>query len=91
MNYSEQQLLQIEKLSALYMTITDIAMLINVNTETLREDIGCKQSEVHCAYLRGKATSKLTLRKQEMKLAMVGSPLALENCRISLLVMEDDE
>ena len=34
---------------------------------------------------------KLELRKQEIQLAQVGSPLALENARQALIDMEEDE
>ncbi len=43
------------------------------------------------AYHRGKVLSKVQLRSQEMKLAQIGSPLALDNTRKNLLDMEDDE
>lgn len=42
-------------------------------------------------YHRGKAASRVKLLHQEMQLAYVGSPLALENTRNNLLDMEDDE
>ena len=47
--------------------------------------------DVAKAYLRGKASSKVKLHTQEMMLAQVGSPLALENAAKNLLDMEDDE
>ena len=50
-----------------------------------------KGSDVEKAYHRGKVSTKLELRKQEIMLARVGSPLALENSRRALLDMEDDE
>ena len=91
MIYTEVQLRQIEKMASLYMTISDIALIIEVSPETLRSDIAYKNSDVSRAYYKGKASSKLALRSQEMQLAKVGSPLALENCRRNLLAMEDDE
>lgn len=48
-------------------------------------------TDVSKAYRRGKAASKVKLHSQEMMLAQVGSPLALENARDNLLDMEDDE
>ncbi len=91
MTYSTLQLEQIEKMAALYMTITDIATILNVSSEQLRWDISQKESDVSKAYHKGKASLKLALRTQETMLAKVGSPLALENCRKNLLDMEDDE
>lgn len=48
-------------------------------------------TDVSKAYRRDKAASKVKLHSQEMMLAQVGSPLALENARANLLDMEDDE
>lgn len=91
MTYSEENLTMIEKMASLYMSVSDIATIIDVPPETLRRDLSCKGSDVEKAYTRGKVASKLELRKQEMALARVGSPLALENCRKAYLDMEDDE
>lgn len=73
------------------MTVSDIATVIDVYPEQLRRDIKMRQSEVGKAYARDKVASKLKLRKQEMALAQVGSPLALENSRRALIDMEEDE
>lgn len=91
MTYTQTQLEKIEKLAALYMTISDIASLLEINPEELRSDISVVSNKASIAYNKGKATSKLVLRQQEMKLAMVGSPLALATCQRNLLDMEDDE
>ncbi|MBO4723586.1 MAG: hypothetical protein IKT03_05720 [Muribaculaceae bacterium] len=91
MTYSQTDLEKIEKLASLYMTISEIASLIDVPAEQLRRDIAVKNSDANKAYNRGKVSTKLELRKQEIMLARVGSPLALENSRRALLDMEDDE
>lgn len=91
MIYTQEQLVNVEKMASLYMKISDIAFIIGVSPEELRSDIANNFSDVSKAYNRGKASSKVALRAQEMQLAKVGSPLALENCRRNLLDMEDDE
>ena len=91
MNYSETQLSTVEQLASIYMKITDIALIIEVDATVLRQDIDTPSSEVSRAYRKGKALSKVALHQQEMNLAKVGSPLALENARQNLLDMEDDE
>lgn len=91
MEYSEDIVEQVEKYASIYLPISDIAAIIEVPPDVLREDIADKASPVSRAYMRGKAASKVKLRTQEMKLAMIGSPLALENARKNLLDMEDDE
>jgi hypothetical protein len=90
-DYTQEQLEQVEKLSSIYMKITDIALVIEVDPHELRADIANECSEVSRRYRRGKATSKAELLAQEMQLAKVGSPLALQNAHNNLLDMEDDE
>lgn len=91
MNYSEEILNNIENWAQIYLPISDMAALLNIPPEKLREDIRDRSSDVYKAYHRGKIMSKVKLREQEMKLASIGSPLALENTRKNLLDMEDDE
>jgi hypothetical protein len=88
---TEAQLEQVEKLSSIYMKISDIALIIEVEPEQLRAEISNESTEVSRRYRRGKATSKAELLAQEMQLAKVGSPLALQNAHNNLLDMEDDE
>lgn len=91
MDYKPDQLDYVEQLASIYMTITDIALIIEVDPSVLRADIADNLTEVSRRYRKGKALSKVELHKQEMQLAKVGSPLALENARNNLLEMEDDE
>lgn len=91
MDYNAEQLEAVEKLSSVFMKISDIALIIEVDEHALRADINNESSEVSRRYRRGKASSKLKILEQEMSLAQVGSPLALENTRKALLDMEDDE
>ncbi len=89
--YSEEILAQIEQYSSIYLKISDMAVILDVPAEQLREDIADRSTEVSKRYHRGKATSKVKLLHQEMQLAYVGSPLALENAQKNLMDMEDDE
>jgi len=91
MTYTEEQLTQIEKFASIYLKISDMAVILDLPAEQLREDIARKESEVSKRYYRGKASSKVKLLHQEMLLAQVGSPLAIENTHKNLLDMEDDE
>lgn len=91
MEYSPEQLENVQKLASIFMKITDIALIIEVPPEQLRADIQADCTEVARRYKRGKALSKMELLQQEMSLAKVGSPLALENASKNLLNMEDDE
>ena len=91
LEYSEEILAQIEQYSSIYLKISDMAVILDVPAEQLREDIADRSTEVSKRYHRGKATSKVKLLHQEMQLAYVGSPLALENAQRNLMDMEDDE
>ena len=82
---------QIEQYVSIYLKISDMAVMLGISATQLREDIADKSTEVSRRYHRGKAASRVKLRHQEMQLAYVGSPLALENKRNNLLDMEDDE
>ena len=91
MTYSSNVLEQVEKFAAIFLPISDIAMLLDIPTDILRSDIKDRNTDISKAYYRGKATSKVKIHTQEMLLAQVGSPLALENASKNLLDMEDDE
>ncbi len=89
--YSKEVLEQVEQYASIYLKISDMAVIFDVPVEQLREDIADRSTEVSKRYHRGKAASKVKLLHQEMQLAYVGSPLALENAQRNLMDMEDDE
>lgn len=91
MNFSDKELKQIEQMAALYLTVTDIATVLGVQPHELRAELRANGSPAALAYQRGKVSTKVALRKQEMMLAKVGSPLGLESTRAALADMEDDE
>lgn len=91
MNYSETELKQIEQFASIYLKISDMAVILGIPAEVLRSDIADHSTAVSEHYRRGKAASKVKLLAQEMQLAQVGSPLAIENTHRNLLDMEDDE
>jgi IS30 family transposase len=91
MTFTEEELKQIEQMASLYMSISDIATILGVWPEELRRQIKIKGNLVSIAYNKGKTMRKLELRKQEIQLAQVGSPLALEIARQALIDMEEDE
>ena len=68
-----------------------MAVILDIPADVLRFDIADRSTNVSNAHRRGKAASKVKLHSQEMKLAQVGSPLAIENAHRNLLDMEDDE
>ena len=84
MTYTEEQLQQIDQFASIYLRPTDIAVILGVRIEEFKQDI---QDESNPAF----TLSKVQLHQQEMTLAKVGSPLALQTARENLLDMEDDE
>ncbi len=91
LEYTEEMLTQIEQLASIFLPISDMAVILDVHAEKLRMDINNRQTEASKRYFRGKAASKVKLHHQEMQLAYVGSPLALETAQKNLMAMEDDE
>lgn len=91
MELTQDQLKDLEGYASIYLKITDIAVILGVRPDELRNEINLVGSPAYNAYHRGKALSKVELHQQEMTLAKVGSPLALQNARDNLLDMEDDE
>ena len=91
MEYTEDILTKVEQYASIYLKISDMAVILGISPTQLRSDIADRSTEVSKRYHRGKAASRVKLLHQEMQLAYVGSPLALESTRNNLLDMEDDE
>lgn len=91
MVYSKEQLDEIESLAAKFTSIRDIASLMKLDTEVLKQEIKDSSSLVSEYYRRGKATTALKLREQEIELAMLGSPLAVQLATSYLIDMDIDE
>lgn len=91
MTYTHEQLAKIEELAALYIRPSEIAVMLDLHEELFKADIAAADSPARRAYLRGKLSQKLEIRRQMASLARVGSPLALEMSERALLDMEDDE
>ena len=91
MTFSKEDLEQIEKWASIYLPISDMAILMSIPADMLKDEIRNRNTDVSKAYHRGKALSRVKLHHQEMLLAQVGSPLAIENAHRNLLDMEDDE
>lgn len=91
MHYSPEQLEKIKELASQLMRPDHIALLIGADPEELKRKIKHKGSDVYNAYETGKAETILELRKQEIKLALLGSPLAVDMVRRFLVDQEENE
>lgn len=91
MIYTNEQISRIKELAGYLTPISDIAVLMDLDVDELRLDIQNRTSDVSKAYFKGKAESQLTLRQQELELARVGSPLAVQMAAGYMLNMDTDE
>lgn len=91
MNLSLDQIERIRELASLLTPISDIAVLIDVDEDLLRIELSNKNSLARKAYAYSKAKTSLQLRKQEIELANVGSPLAVQLTSSYLLNMTSEE
>ena len=78
MEYNSNQLEKVQEYAGLMMNVSDISVLIGVNEDSFREDIGNKNTGVSIAYRKGQIETVLELRKQEIDMAKLGSPMAVE-------------
>lgn len=91
MDFSTEQIKRIEELAAILTPISDMAVLLDVDVDELRNEIRYRSSPASRAYYRAKAETSMRLRRQELELANVGSPLAVQQVRGYLLDMDSDE
>lgn len=91
MMFSQDVINKIEYYASLYIKISDMAVMLDIPADVLRDAIDIKSSPVSKAYFRGKAKSKVEIHEKVMVLSKLGSPLALDNAHKNLLDMEDDE
>lgn len=91
MKYSPEQLTAIEQMATICTPPSEIAVLLDLPEEAFKADIAMSGSPARQAYLKGKLSTKIEIRKPMVTLARVGSPAALEMVDRALLDMEDDE
>lgn len=91
MQYSTEQLEKIKELSSQLMRPEHIALLLEIDYEEFRRKIKHKGSDAYKAYERGKAETILELRREELKLAKLGSPLAVDMVHRFIVDQEENE
>jgi hypothetical protein len=91
MNLSDKELKDIERYASIFLKNSDIAVILDIPADKLRDEINDKTTDASAAYRRGKALTLVKIKQQETSLALIGSPLAIENVNKNLLDMEDDE
>ena len=91
MDYNDETVSRIEELAALLTPIRDIAAIMELDEDMLRLELATKGSPVRAAYLKAKARTALDMRRQELELARIGSPLAVQLTASYLSDMTSDE
>ena len=91
MDFSDDTIKQIQELAEALTPVSDIAALLDIDENELREEINYVNSPVRRAYNKGKTKTALALRKQELELARVGSPLAVQLTATYIKDMTIDE
>lgn len=90
-HYSNEQISQIKDLAAALTPISDIAILMDLDVYQLRDALADPSSPVSQAYKRAKAETMLSIRRNELQLASMGSPLAVQLAGSYLINMDNDE
>jgi hypothetical protein len=70
------EITQIEEYAGLFLTVDEIALLMNIDASEFRRDIRHGKSDRAKAYLRGKLKSIVEIRRQTVMFAKKGSPAA---------------
>jgi len=78
MELTDEQLNKVEELAGLLFPISDIALMINVDSDVLREEISNKQTIVSKKYYHAKLAVIAKLRRQEIEQAELGSNTSIE-------------
>lgn len=76
MNFSEEELKQVEEYAGLFLTWEDIAVLLEKEISEFQEEFKNKNSQLFRAYRRGQAIKKRDIRRPVIKMAEHGSPQA---------------
>lgn len=76
MQFSVEDIEKLKEYAGLFLTLEEIAVLMDKDLEEFRADFRNKQSELYKAYRLGQVTSKANLRRPVIKMASHGSPQA---------------
>lgn len=88
---SQKQLDTLKACASVFFPISKTAFLLGVPPDDLRQAVKDPQNSAYQAYNEGKLSADLAIKQQEMQLAAVGSPMAIDNVNRSRIEMEDDE
>ena len=75
--YSKEQLDQIKELAGYLLEPEQIALQLDIDFSVFRDHLRMKSHPAYLSYAKGKLATILELRKQEIDLAKLGSPMAI--------------
>lgn len=91
MIFTKEMIDRVAELAADLTPPTEIAAMLDIDTDVLKTELSIKASPVRAAYLKAKATTAHMLRRQEIEFARVGSPMAVQLTGEYLREMASDE
>lgn len=81
---------QIEELAARLTPPTEMAVVLNINEDSLKLALSRHGSPARQAFIRGKAKTAAKIRQNNIDLANAGSPDAIRSCLQAMREMVDD-
>lgn len=78
MNLTDEELSLIEEYAGLFLTIGEIAIMLEKDVPKLIAASKNKTNPVYMAYMKGKIKMKVDIRRKVIKMAIHGSPKAEE-------------
>lgn len=92
MNLSKEQLEKLTDYGKALTSLTDVAVLMGLDEDELREECSSKSSPVRRAYEMGRAQTEYDIRSTEINMAASGSPLAIQHVKgyINDLILIND-
>jgi hypothetical protein len=79
--FTEEQLTEVEKFASLFYSIVDIAVILELDCNILKNIFRDQHSQLYKRYMKGFLTSDAEIRMSEIALAKRGSTPAQESVR----------
>lgn len=76
MNFTDEELKKVKEYASLFLSLDDIAILLEKDADSFRDEFRDKFGELYKAYRYGQVISKKELRIPVIKMAKHGSPQA---------------
>lgn len=93
MNLSKDQLDNVTEYGKALTPVQDVAVLMDLDVDELREEFSCPKSPVRRAYEIGRARTEYEIRQTEINMAASGSPIAIQHVKgyLNDLILSNDQ